>query len=75
MKKEQNGRELLRRLKPTVGCNASKRNYCFTVAIISMFCFVKCNDGSMDKYYHKMSSFGNQIQLSTYPDLFIQLGN
>ena len=25
MKKEQNGRESLRRLKPTVGCNASKR--------------------------------------------------
>ena len=25
MKKKQNGRESLRRLKPTVGCNASKR--------------------------------------------------
>jgi hypothetical protein len=25
VKKEQNGRESLRRLKPTVGCNASKR--------------------------------------------------
>ena len=25
MKKEQNGRESLRRIKPTVGCNASKR--------------------------------------------------
>ena len=25
MKKEQNGRKSLRRLKPTVGCNASKR--------------------------------------------------
>jgi len=24
VKKEQNGRESLRRLKPTVGCNASK---------------------------------------------------
>jgi hypothetical protein len=26
VKKEQNGRESLRRLKPTVGFNASKRN-------------------------------------------------
>jgi len=25
VKKEQNGRESLRRLKPTLGCNASKR--------------------------------------------------
>jgi len=25
VKKEQNGRKSLRRLKPTVGCNASKR--------------------------------------------------
>ena len=25
MKKEQNGRKSVRRLKPTVGCNASKR--------------------------------------------------
>jgi hypothetical protein len=25
VKKEQNGRESLRRLKPTVGCNACKR--------------------------------------------------
>jgi len=29
----------------------------------------------MDKYCHKMSSFGNQIQPSGYPDLFIQLAN
>jgi len=29
VKKEQNGRKSLRRLKPTVGCNASKRSlYC-----------------------------------------------
>jgi hypothetical protein len=26
MNKEQNGRESLRRLKPTVGCNTSKRS-------------------------------------------------
>jgi hypothetical protein len=26
VKKEENGRESLRRLKPTVGCNASKRS-------------------------------------------------
>jgi hypothetical protein len=25
VKKEQNGRKILRRLKPTVGCNATKR--------------------------------------------------
>ena len=39
MKKEQNGRKSLRRLTPTVGCNASKRiirrimlNYTLTYA-------------------------------------------
>jgi len=45
------------------------------VAIISTFCFVKCKDGSIDKYCHKISSFGNQIQPSIYLDLFIQLAN
>jgi len=37
VKKEQNGRESLRRLKPTVGCNASKRrrrNYDTFIIII-----------------------------------------
>jgi hypothetical protein len=28
VKKEQNGRKSLRRLKPTVGCNANKRRRC-----------------------------------------------
>jgi hypothetical protein len=31
VKKEQNGRKSLRRLKPTVGCNASKRRRRLTV--------------------------------------------
>ena len=47
MKKEQNGRKSLRRLKPTVGCNASKRRrrsniysrlLCFNIIINILLC-------------------------------------
>jgi hypothetical protein len=31
VKKEQNGRKSLRRLKPTVGCNASKRRIYYLI--------------------------------------------
>jgi hypothetical protein len=34
VKKEQNGRESLRRLKPIVGCNASKRRRRYGLASI-----------------------------------------
>ena len=37
MKKEKNGRESLRRLKPAVGCNASKRREKEIIVLAQLF--------------------------------------
>jgi hypothetical protein len=54
IRKGWNGRESLRRLKPTVGCNASKRRRRICIILFQNFKFISTQD-IIGQSYHQIS--------------------